>query len=133
MSWLVSDHTTFRVHGFSLFADAHLWRLYWLLNNGRYEGVDVDHMQDLVARDAAHRDRARAGRRALRAALFGGDHPYAQDWLAAMASNAGSMAAADLEQFRDAHYRASGATLILVGNFDPSAMMKLSLKWTIPK
>lgn len=125
VSRLVSDHTTFRVHGFSLFADAHLWRLYWLLTNGRYEGVDVDHMQEVVARDAAHRDRERAGRLALRAALFGRDHPYAQDWLAAIASNAGSLTAAELEQFREAHYRASGATLILVGNFNPDAMMKL--------
>lgn len=125
VSWLVSDHTTFRVHGSSMFADAHLWRLYWLLTNGRYEGVDIDHMQRLVARDVAHRDPARAGRRAMNAALFGRDHPYAQDFLIAMASNAGSLQADDLVRFREAHYRASGATLILVGNFDPAAMMKL--------
>src|SRR5262249_17816367 len=123
VSWTVTDHTTFRVHGFSLFADAHLWRLHWLLANGRYEGVDIDRMQELVARDAAHRDRSRAGRRALREALFGREHPYAKDWLAAMASNAGSMQADDLERFRDAYYRAAGATLILVGAFDPEAMM----------
>jgi len=125
VSWTVTDHTTFRVHGFSLFADAHLWRLHWLLANGRYEGVDVARMQELVARDAAHRDRSRAGRRALREALFGRGHPYAQDWLTALASNAGSLRSADLERFRDTYYRANGATLILVGNFDPAAMMKL--------
>jgi hypothetical protein len=125
VSWEVSDHTTFRVHGFSMFADAHLWRLYWLLTNGRYEGVDVDYMQDRVARDAAHRDRTRAGRQALRGALFGRDHPYTPDFLTAMASNAGSLGSGDLGRFRDAHYRASGATLILAGNFDPAAMTKL--------
>jgi predicted Zn-dependent peptidase len=125
VSWAVADHTTFRVHGFSLFADAHLWRLYWLLTNGRYEAVDVAHMQELVARETAHRDRSRAGRRALREALFGRGHPYAQDWLTAMASNAGTLRAEDLERFRDAHYRANGATLILVGNFDSEAMMTL--------
>ena len=125
VAWAVTDHTAFRVHGFSLFADGHLWRLHWLLANGRYENLDVSHMQDLIARDEAHRDRSRAGRRALRAALFGRDHPYAQDRLTALASNAGSLEAGDLERFRDAYYRASGATLILVGNFDPEAMMKL--------
>src|SRR5262249_27247977 len=81
---------------------------------------------------AAHRSCAagRAGRtagprRALRAALFGRDHPYAQDGWAALASNAGSLRPSDLERFRDTYYRANGATLILVGHFDPEAMMKL--------
>jgi zinc protease len=125
VEWTVTDHTAFRVHGFSLFADAHLWRLHWLLANGRYERVDVDRWQELIARDAAHLDRSRAGRRALHEALFGRGHPYAQDWLTALASNAGSLGPVDLERFRDTYYRASGATLILVGNFDPEAMMKL--------
>jgi zinc protease len=124
VSWTVSDHTTFRVHGFSLAADAHVWRLHWLLANGRYENLDVSRTQELVAREAA-RDRSRAGRRALREALFGHDHPYAQDWLTTMASNAGSLRPDTLERFRDTYYRANGATLILVGRFDPEAMMKL--------
>jgi zinc protease len=123
--WAVSDHTTFRVHGFSMYADAHLWRLHWLLANGRYENVNVDYMQEAIARAEAHRDRRRAGERALRAALFGHDHPYAQDRWAALASNARSLGPSDLERFRDTYYRANGATLILVGNFDPEAMMKL--------
>jgi zinc protease len=121
----VSDHTTFRVHGFSMYADAHLWRLHWLLANGRYENVNVDHMQEAVARTEAHHNRRRAGVRALRAALFGHDHPYAQDRWATLASNAGSLGPSDLERFRDTYYRANGATLILVGNFDPEATMKL--------
>src|SRR5262249_4854425 len=70
VEWVASDHTAFRVHGFSIYADAHLWRLHWLLANGQYEGVDVDRMQKAVARAEAHRDRRRAGVRALRAALF---------------------------------------------------------------
>jgi zinc protease len=124
VGWAVSDHTTFRVHGFSMYADAHLWRLHWLLENGMYQGVDVDRMK-VVARAEARRDRERAGQRALRAALFGRDHPYAQDPWAALASNAGSLQPSDLERFRDTYYRASGATLLLVGRFDPEPMMKL--------
>jgi zinc protease len=42
-----------------------------------------------------------------------------------MASNAGSLRLDDLERFRDTYYRANGATLILVGRFDPEATMKL--------
>jgi zinc protease len=84
----------------------------------------VERLQEVVARDAAHRDRHRAGRRALREALFGRDHPYAQGSAAALANNAGSLSPPDLERFRDTYYRANGATLILVGNFDPEAMMK---------
>jgi zinc protease len=124
VAWSVSDHTTFRVHGFSLFADAHLWRLHWLLANGRYERIDVDRMQGVATHDAAHSDHSRAGRRAMREALFGRGHPYAQDRLTALVSNAGSLQSGDLERFRDAYYRADGATLILVGRFDLDAMMR---------
>jgi zinc protease len=124
VSWAVTDHTTFRVHGFSLFADGHLWRLHWLLANGRYDRQDVEHMQEVVARNAAHRDRHRAGQTALREALLGRDHPYAQDSAATLASNLAELRPPDLERFRDTYYRANGATLILVGNFDPEAMMK---------
>jgi predicted Zn-dependent peptidase len=120
----VSDHTTFRVHGFSLVADAHLWRLHWLLANGVYERIDVDRMHQQAAYDAVHRDRSRVGRRAMGEALFGRDHPYAQDRLSTLASSAGSLRPEDLERFHDAYYRANGATLILVGRFDPDAMMQ---------
>ena len=125
VSWTVTDHTTFRVHGFSLFADAHLWRLHWLLANGRYEGVDVDRMRSWSrgTRRTAIARAPGAGRCARRCSAE--TTRYAQDWLTALASNAGSLRPADLERFRDSYYRASGATLILVGNFDPEAMMKL--------
>jgi predicted Zn-dependent peptidase len=124
VGWTVSDHTMFVVHGFSLFADAHLWRLHWLLANGRYDRIDVDRMQGVVTHDAAHSDRSRAGRRAMGEALFGRGHPYAQDQLSTLASSAGSLRPEDLERFHDAYYRANGATLILVGRFDPDAMMQ---------
>ncbi len=120
----VSDHTTFRIHGFSLYADAYLWQLHWLLENGRYLRGDVDRMQGVAAHDAAHRDRSPAGHRAMREALFGRGHPYAQDRLTVLATNGGSLKPADLERFHDAYYRANGATLILVGRFEPDAMMQ---------
>ncbi|HEX4422315.1 MAG TPA: insulinase family protein [Kofleriaceae bacterium] len=125
VSWWIGEHTTFRVHGFSLFADCHLWRLYWLLTNGIYERQTVRRLREVVAHDARHHERHRAGEQALREALFGHDHPYARDTSVTAAINgAGELDKSDLEQFRDAYYRASGATLILVGNFDLEAMAK---------
>jgi hypothetical protein len=47
-----------------------------------------------------------------------------QDRLTALARSAGSLRPEDLERFHDAYYRANGATLILVGQFDPEGMMK---------
>jgi zinc protease len=122
---VVSDHTTFHVHGASPYADAHLWRLHWLLANGRYERSTADRMQEFAHHDAARSARLRVGDRAMREALFGLDHPLVQDRPTMLARNAGSLRPENLEHFRDAYYRANGATLILVGHFDPEAMMKL--------
>src|SRR5262249_61978232 len=60
---------------------------------------------------------------AMREGRLGRDHPYVQDRLPALARTAGSLRPGDLERFRDAYYRVNGATLILVGRFDPDAMM----------
>jgi zinc protease len=128
VSWHVSDHTSFRVHGFSLAADGHLWRLHWLLANGWYDPADLSRLKDDAARELARRDRERDGRQAQREALFGRDHPAALDAGTALARNAGALQRSDVERFREAYYRASGATLILVGNFDPEPMMKLVIE-----
>ena len=122
----VSDHTTFRIHGFSLYADALLWQLHWLLENGRYFRIDQDRMRGVAGHDAAHSDRSSAGHQAMREALFGRGHPYVQDRLTALARNAGSLGPEVLARFHDTYYRANGATLILVGRFDREPMMKLA-------
>jgi len=54
--------------------------------------------------------------------MFGAGHPYAND--ADARTLAASLRAEDLGAFRDAHYHASGATLIIVGRFDPAAMTR---------
>jgi zinc protease len=120
----VSDsHTTFAVRGSSLNGGWHVWRLYWLLQNGGYRASALEDARDAVARDARTtraRTTARAWRRTLREAVFGQGHPYARE-----ATPDQLRAALDndvLEQFRDAHYRASDATLIVVGKFDAAAM-----------
>lgn len=117
----VSEHTTFQVRGFSLFADWHLWRLYWLLENGRYDDEDLTRLADDAARIEKHRDPKRMWRRALRESLFGRDHPYAR---ATTAADLAALTGDELAEFRDAYYRAPGATLIIVGNFNATAMTR---------
>lgn len=119
----VDEATTFTVRGSSAFADWHLWRLHLLLENGGYDEADLTKLRADAADRAARRarDTERAWRRAIREALYGADHPYARELdLAAISA----LDRGDLQDFREAHYRASGATLIIVGQFDPEKMTK---------
>jgi zinc protease len=120
----VTDHTVFQIQGASIFADWHLWRLYWLLHSGIYNETEVSRLQATAARAARRRDPGdhRGWRRALREALFGRDHPYAQDDdpLARVAG----LDVDDLYAFRDTYYRTNGATLLIVGRFDAVMMQK---------
>lgn len=117
--------TTFTARGLAVWADWHVWYLAWLLEQGRYNRADLARMHAV-----AHAERARAaataatspiGDRALRARLFGADHPYARlgrpiaDALEALTDD-------DLARWRRARYRATGATLIVSGGFDAAAM-----------
>lgn len=124
LSASVDDATTFSARGTSTFADWHLWRLHWLLESGIYPEDDVEHANARAARPSPHRDTGRGWRRALREALFGRDHPFARPRPTAPPR----VSTGELEQFRDAHYRASGATLILVGKFDEAALRKAAIE-----
>jgi zinc protease len=124
LSYDVGEATTFTVRGSSTFADWHVWRLHWLLENGTYDPDDVAHARaaasEQAARDrAARRDTNTGWRRAIRVALFGRSHPYARDL-----GSAATIRAGELEDFRETRYRANGATLIIVGQFDRAAMTK---------
>jgi len=117
--------TTYRIRGLSAYTDGLLWLLYQRSFTGHYE-------QDVVARyneaisatkdeaededDADQIERERQTR-LLRRALYGAGHPYA-----ASAEEPRPVRVADLEAFRDQHYKASGARLIVVGRFLPSVV-----------
>ena len=116
----VDDATTFAARGTSTFADWHLWRLHWLLESGVYTDDAVEHANARAAHLIKHRQTGRGWRRALREALFGRDHPFARP----RPTVPPTVSTGELEQFRDAHYRANGATLILVGKFDETALRK---------
>lgn len=124
LSYDVGEATTFTVRGSSTFADWHVWRLHWLLESGTYDPVDVARAREAASKAAARdrasrRDTNARWRRAIREALFGRDHPYARD-----PGSAATIRVEDLEDFRDANYRANGATLIIVGQFDTASMTK---------
>ena len=121
LSAKVDEATTFSVRGSSIFADWHLWRLHWLLENGGYPRDEVKQANEAAARQASHRDAARGWRRALREAVYGKDHPYTR---AGARTAPTALDSGELEAFRGAHYRANGATLLLVGRFDPAAMVR---------
>lgn len=114
----VDEHTTFVVRGSSTFADWHIWRLHWLLENGTYSDEDVTRAREAAAARAARDRPSRGWQRAFREALFGRDHPFARDPATA------TIRTDDLEEFRERHYRADGATLILVGQFDTAMMTR---------
>jgi zinc protease len=120
LSARVDDATTFSARGTSTFADWHLWRLHWLLESGVYPEDDIERANARAARPSPHRDTARSWRRALREALFGHDHPFARP----RPTVPPAVSTDELDQFRGAHYRARGATLILVGKFDEAALRK---------
>jgi zinc protease len=122
LSASVDEATTFAARGTSAFADWHLWRLHWLLESGIYPDEDIERANARAARPAPRRNTGRGWRRALREALFGRDHPFAREQPAVPPALSGG----ELERFRDAYYRASGATLILVGKFDEAALRKVS-------
>jgi zinc protease len=117
----VSEHaTTFRLTGLSTFSDGLLWQMAWLLESGVYDGEALERMQEVLGRrKRARTDDVRAASRM--ALLYGRGHPYgAQADLAAIRR----IDKGDLERFRTQHYRLRGASLVVVGRFDPADMRR---------
>jgi zinc protease len=111
------DYTAFSIRGLSLFADGLLWQLYFRINSGTYDEKQFAALVKAAREIKPADDRDETG--AIRAALFGDNHPYAAPRLARSILN---LERGDLERFRDRHYHARGSTLIVTGRFDPAAM-----------
>jgi zinc protease len=106
--------TRFRARGLTLHAEWHVWRLHWLLEDGVY--VDRT-FRDLRERAAGRsRDGDDATSAILRRELGG-----ASDLNAAIQR----VDLDELRAFRSTHYRAAGATLIVVGRFDAGEMERV--------
>jgi zinc protease len=108
--------TTFEVRGLAMHADWHVWRLFWLLDLGHYDGKQLSRLQKGFEDD----DDPDVRGHALRDALFGAAHPYSAPRMTA--ADLKKIGTGDLGRFRASHYKARGATLIVTGGFDVDAM-----------
>ncbi len=128
LDWGVSETTTtFLARGLAYQGDWHVWRLSWLLDQGRYNQAYLDALHEVARKDLARTakekpeiDRDAA---AFLARLFGPTHPYATPAPDASASFL-RLRAGDLQAWRAAYYRPRGATLVISGAFDLAAMRK---------
>ena len=112
------EATEFGSRGLAMFADWHLWRLAWLIDQGVYSGAALASWRREL-READDRASSPSGR-AFRQRLFGADHPYAQEPPARAAIAA--ISAGQLEAWRRRNLGLDGATLIVSGGFDRAAM-----------
>jgi zinc protease len=107
--------TVFRLSGAARYADWHVWRLLWLIERGIYSDDSLARVRDaFVAPD----DRDRRLRRLIAGALLGGVIIRERD-----AGAPGRIGRAALEEFRRRSYVPGGATLMVVGGFDPDRML----------
>ena len=114
--------TMFSSRGLAVFADWHVWRLSWLLDQGVYPKDDVvAARRDLREAEVAD-DRSPAAL-GFRKYLYGERHPLARpvptaDELAAIPID-------ELTAWRQARFATQGATLIVTGGFKRAAMRKV--------
>ncbi|MBL4636290.1 MAG: insulinase family protein [Kofleriaceae bacterium] len=131
MSATTSDRSTvFRNSGLSMYADGLLWKLHWLIESGTVDGR-LSRIQKLLrkqAETAAAKNKkitvstSEKYSQALLTGLYGKNHPYSVDrqFIGVLRN----LKASELERFRDKHYRADGATLIISGRFDSDQVRK---------
>ena len=114
--------TVFRIRGLSMYDDAMLWQLHWLLESGVYNQKTVKRIKAIYARQRESEDarEIRRRRKAWNEALYGPGHPYAR--VSSEAEQVAAMDIAAMKRFRRDHYRIRGATLIVSGEFDRVAM-----------
>ena len=110
--------TTFRARGAAMYGDWHVWRLFWLLDLGHYDGDDLRSLKARLA-DADDGDRD-VRDELLRERLFGSAHPYSR--LPMRGADLQKISGDLLADFRNVYYRPNGATLIVAGGFDADAM-----------
>jgi zinc protease len=127
VNWDVGERTTeFSSRGLGLFADWHVWRLFYLLDHSVFPAWAVKWMHK-AADDAAQDPDQDVRSAALRERLFGVGHPYAGPALTLEAIR--KIGKGDLERFRAHHYQARVETLVVAGHFE-LAQMKQEIEET---
>jgi zinc protease len=125
----VGEHgTTFGIQGVSSLASMHLWRLHSLLESGELDAASLRAMQQRAkagagksaAADSSLEERQRHLRLRIDRQLFGPDHPVLRNHKRQL----DKVSVDDLQAFRDLHYRASGAVLVVAGSFDAPVLRR---------
>lgn len=122
--------TIFTVSGVPSMASLHLWKLHSMLESGDYPADALEELRRARARqeraeaeqaqdaDAVAARRAQRLSKALWKRLLGAGHPFLRNDDDALAK----LTLEELAAFRDRYYHMDGATLIVVGGFDVSAI-----------
>jgi len=113
------DHTICRAHGMSIYLDVMVKAFERLVKIGWYSQLNIERWQK--ATEAAYKLRRPHQRlefqRQQLAAIYGPDHPYTRT--GALAPQSIKRLGRDvLTSFRDEHYTAANATLVVAGTFD---------------
>jgi zinc protease len=114
------DHTICEAHGMNLYLDVMVEAFERLIKVGWYNQVRVESWQRATGASYQHKrayQRLEFRHQQL-AAIYGADHPYARTAVLT-AGEIDQIGRDALGSFRDQHYTAANATLVLVGMFDP--------------
>jgi zinc protease len=111
--------TTFRIRGMSTHVDQLIQGTANWMSKGKYDAEKLYDFRESTKRQLGRRvvARRRATARAFLAALFGAEHPYARVGVPTSKS-LDRIRVQELREYRDAHFVASNATLIVTGRFD---------------
>jgi len=122
---LQARSTLFVARGPSVFADWHVWRLSWWIDQGVYTRHDADVAHRDAAEAAADDDQSPA-ELAFRQRLYGEGHPFASP--RATPAEIAKIGVPALNAWRRAHFATDGATLIVTGGFKRDVMRQVVIE-----
>jgi predicted Zn-dependent peptidase len=114
------DHTICTSRGMSIYLDVVIKGLERLIKAGEYNQKGIENWQKstkIAFKLRRPQQRTEYFRQQL-VSLFGPDHPYTRTALTTP-DNVGKVGRDALSSFRNKHYSAANATLVVVGQFDP--------------
>jgi zinc protease len=113
------DHTICQARGMSIYLDVVVKAFERLVKVGAYSQLGVERWQkttETMYKLKRPHQRLEFQRQQL-AAIYGPDHPYTRTGVVVPAS-VGKIGRDELSSFRDEHYTAANATLVIAGSFD---------------
>jgi predicted Zn-dependent peptidase len=120
------DSMVCTTHGINIYLDVMLKGLERKIKAGTYSQEDVEDYQKNVAQSFKLKSTQEETEyiRQVVNALYGENHPYARTAVE-MPEYANKLGKDTLDSFRDSHYTAGNAVLVIVGNFEPKQAKKM--------